>query len=200
MTGILQALQLQPMPSTLVSYLSSRPDSATFLVPADIARTVDELFPRADWVLPQPYRIYPADETQPPCLGFPVAESPVMKDLETRLDRWLAEETLWQISRQQGPKEKAQLAFAAYVSQLMKAAENALMSNLLNDYHAIFWLAHSFDVSRHFTSIPRRVSAVDTQAGRVHGDAIKYRIFSRWVTETRDQMTQIATKAAATLD
>lgn len=188
------------MPSTLVSYLSSRPDSATFLIPADVARTVDEIFPRADWVLPQPYRIYPADETQPPSLGFPVAESPVMKDLEVRLDRWLGEEVLWQVSRQQGPKEKAQLAFTAYVSQLMKAAENALTSNLLNDYHAIFWLAHSFDLARHFSALPRRVSALDTQTGRVHGDALKYRIFSRWVGETRDQMTQIAAKASTVLD
>lgn len=188
------------MSSTLVAYLSSRPDSATFLIPADVARTVDELFPRADWVLPQPYRIYPADETQAPALGFPVAESAVMKDIEARLDRWLAEEILWQVSRQQEPKEKAQLAFNAYLSQLMKAAENALMSNLLNDYHAIFWLAHSVDLARHFSALPRRVSAVDTQTGRIHGDALKYRIFSRWVSETRDQMTQLAAKASTVLD
>ncbi len=188
------------MPSTLVSYLSGRPDTATFLIPADVARTLDEIFPRVEWLLPQPYRIYPADETQAPSLGFPVAESLAMKDLEAKLDRWLAEETVWQIGRQRTAKEKAQQALSTYLSQLMKAAENALMSNLLNDYHAIFWLAHSFDVARHFSSLPRRISAVDTQAGRVHGDALKYRIFSRWVADTRDQMMQIAAKASAILD
>ncbi len=188
------------MPSTLVSYLESRPDSATFFAPSAVEQALGELFPRADWILPQPYRIYPADETQLPTLGFPVAESTVMKDLDGKLDRWLAEEIFWQVHRQPAWKEKAQLAFSAYIGQLMKAAENALMSNLLNDYHAIFWLAHSFDLARHFASIPRRVSAIDTQAGRVQGDSLKYRIFSRWASETRDQMTALASKASTILD
>ncbi len=188
------------MPSTLVSYLESRPDSATFFVPAAVSHALDEIFPRADWILPQPYRIYPADETQPPILGFPVAESAVMKDLDAKLDRWLSEEIFWQVHRQPEWKEKAQLAFSAYIGQLMKVAENALMSNLLNDYHAIFWLAHSFDLARHFASVPRRVSSIDTQAGRVQGDSLKYRIFSRWASETRDQMTTLASRASAVLD
>lgn len=188
------------MPSTLVSYLESRPDTASFLVPATVNRVLEEIFPRAEWILPQPYRIYPADETQAPTLGFPVAESAVMKDLDAKLDRWLAEEIFWQVHRQQAWKEKAQLAFTTYLTQLMKVAENALMSNLLNDYHAIFWLAHSFDLARHFSSIPRRVSAIDTQAGRTQGDSLKYRIFSRWAGETRDQMTALASKAASILD
>jgi hypothetical protein len=188
------------MPSTLVSYLESRPDSATFFVPAAVGRALEEIFPRADWILPQPYRIYPADETQQPTFGFPVAESAVMKDLDAKLDRWLTEEIFWQIHRQPEWKEKAQLAFSTYIAQLMKVAENALMSNLLNDYHAIFWLAHSFDLARHFASIPRRVSAIDSQAGRVQGDALKYRIFSRWTSETREQMTALATKASTILD
>ena len=188
------------MPSTLVSYLESRPDSATFFVPAAVGRALEEIFPRADWILPQPYRIYPADETQQPTFGFPVAESAVMKDLDAKLDRWLTEEVFWQVHRQAEWKEKAQLAFSTYIAQLMKVAENALMSNLLNDYHAIFWLAHSFDLARHFASIPRRVSAIDSQAGRVQGDALKYRIFSRWTTETREQMTALATKASTILD
>ncbi len=188
------------MPSSLVTYLTQRIDASTFLLPADLGRTLEDLFPRPDVLLPQPYKIYAADETQPPVLGFPIAETAIMKDLDARLDRWVNEEVAFQITRSTDAKEKSQIAFAAYITQLMKVAENAMTSNLLSDYHAVFWLAHSIDISRHFTSIPRRVSAVDAQAGRTHGDAIKYRIFAKWCGDTRDQMTQIAAKAAPILD
>ena len=112
------------MPSPLVSYLASRPETATFLVPSELPRVVDELFPRADALLPQPYNIYPADETQPSILGFPLADTPVMRDLDARLDRWLADEIVWQLSRQPAAKEKAQLSLGAYLGALMRSAEN----------------------------------------------------------------------------
>jgi hypothetical protein len=82
----------------------------------------------------------------------------------------------------------------------MKVAENALVSNVLTDYHAVFWLAHSMDLARHFSNIPRRVSAVDVQAGRALGDTLKYRIFGRWVSETREQMAQLAARTASLLE
>ncbi|HYI13352.1 MAG TPA: hypothetical protein VEK57_30170 [Thermoanaerobaculia bacterium] len=185
--------------NTLIAYLASRPDAATFLLPHDMERTLRELFVRADGLLPKPYKIFPADETQQPFLGFPVAESTVLKELDTKLDRWLGEETAVQVNRA-ASKEKAQAAFSAYVGQLMKLAENALMSNVLTDYHAVFWLAHSFDLSRHFSNIPRRISAIDVQAGRALGDTLKYRIYGRWVSETREQMAQLAAKAAPLME
>ena len=183
----------------LVSYLATRPDATTFLLPNDLERTLRELFPRAEGLLPEPYKIFPADETQPPVLGFPVAEALVMKELETKFDRWLTEETACQVNRA-ASKEKSQAAMGAYVTQLMKVAENALVSNVLTDYHAVFWLAHSMDLARHFSNIPRRVSAVDVQAGRALGDTLKYRIFGRWVSETREQMAQLAARTASLLE
>ncbi len=183
----------------LVSYLAQRPDASTFLLQTDMERTLRELFNRPEDLLPQPYKIFPADETLQPFLGFPVAETPLMKELEAKLERWLTEECAWQINRASS-KDKAQQTFVSYIGNLMKAAENALMSNLLSDYHAIFWLAHSFDLARHFSSIPRRISALDTQTGRALGDTLKYRIFGRWVSETRDQMTQLAGKASGLLE
>ena len=188
------------MLSTIGSYLAGRPDSATFLVTPEIDRSLEEIFPRTANLLPEPYRIFPADETQAAIFGFPVAESQTMKDLDSRLDRWLTDETTWQLRRDQPTKEKAQVSFTTYLTLLMKAAENAMMSNLLNDYHAIFWLAHSFDLAKHFSTMPRRVSAIDTQAGRTQGDSLKYRIFSRWAAETREQMTQLAARASNVLD
>jgi hypothetical protein len=185
------------MPRTLVSYLAQRPDAATFLLPAEVDRTVAELFP--EHLVPQPTKVFPADETQSPVLGFPVADSPVLKELEQKLDRWLSEEIVWQLNRAES-KDRAQTTFAAYTTQLMKVAENALVSNLLNDYHAIFWLTHSLDLARHFSALPRRVSALDTQAGRALGDSLKYRIFGRWVSETREQMNQMCARLAPVLE
>ena len=186
------------MPSTLETFLGSRPD--TFLLSSELGRTLEEIFPRAETLLPKPYKIFPADETLSPTLGFPVADAPVLRELEAKLDRWLADEVAWQAGRQQAAKEKAQLACTAYMTQLMRLAENALMSNLLSDYHAVFWLAHSFDLSRQFSSIPRRVSSFDTQIGRTQGDAFKYRIFAKWASDTREAMVQLATKASPILD
>src|SRR3954468_23874757 len=185
------------MPSTLETYLASRPDTAQFPPGSELGPTVEEIFPRADTLLPKPYKIFPADETQSPTLGFPVADAPALRELEAKLDRWLSDEVAWQAGRQQAAKEKAQLACSAYMTQLMRLAENALMSNLLSDYHAVFWLAHSFDLSRQFSQIPRRIGVHDSQAGRLVGDSLKYRIFGRWVSETRDQMTQMAGRASA---
>ncbi len=188
------------MPEPLVSYLSQRSDASPFLLPGDLGRSIDDLIPHAATLLPRPYNIFPADEAQPPILGFPLAESSVMKELDAKLDRWLADEVPWQVGRANNAKDKAHLAFSSYLTQVMKVAENAMMSNLLNDYHAVFWLAHSIDLARQFSSIPRRVTGIDAQAGRSQGDALKYRIYAKWVSETREQMTQIAAKAAPILD
>lgn len=187
------------MSKALVSYLSQRSDS-TFLLPGELARTLEDLFPGGATILPEPYNIYPADETHSSFLGFPLAESAVMKDLDTRLDRWLAEEVVWQVAKKADSRDKAPAAFNNYITQLMKVAENALMSNLLSDYHAVFWLTHSVDLARHFSALPRRVAAYDSNAGRTMGDTLKYRIFSQWAADTRNQMVQVAARASAILD
>lgn len=188
------------MPKALLTYLAQRADGATFLLPVDLARTIEELFPRAEQLLPSPYKIFPSDETHPPVFGFPLAETAVMKELDARLDRWISDEVAFQLARETDARERAQLSFSTYMQQLFKVAENALMSNLLNDYHAVFWLAHSIDLARHFSSVPRRVSALDTQTGRTQGDALKYRVFAKWAAETREQMSQLASRATAILD
>jgi hypothetical protein len=186
------------MPKAILEYIASRPDP--FLLPSAIERTLEELFPGPDRLLPAPYKIFHVDEAQVPILGFPVAESALLKELESRLDRWITEETAFHVNRDASTRERAQQTFATYVAQLMRAAENALLSNLLSDYHAVFWLAHSSDLARHFCSIPRRIGALDSQMGRTQGDAVKYRLFGRWATETREQMTHLAARVAGTLD
>ncbi len=70
------------MSKVLVSYLSQRSDASTFLLPGELGRTLEDVFPGATALLPEPYNIYPADETQPSYLGFPLSDSPVIKDLD----------------------------------------------------------------------------------------------------------------------
>jgi hypothetical protein len=187
------------MTKPLVEYLGQRHDASTFLLPMDLEKTLIELFLRPDEFLPQPYKIFPADETQASFLGFPVVDAAIMRELDGKLDRWLTEEIPCQVDRN-GNREKCQMAFQAYMSQLVKVAENALMSNLMSDYHAVFWLAHSFDLARHFSSIPRRLTAIDTQSARAMGDSIKYRVFVKWGTETRNQMAQLAARLSSILE
>jgi hypothetical protein len=187
------------MATPLLSYLIQRPETAAFLLPQELARTIAELFPNPA-LLPTPVRIFFEDETQAPALGFPIAESPFLDELAQRLERWIGEEIVWQVSKQPAARAKAAAAFGVYLSHLLKMAENALMSNLLNDYHAVFWLVHSADLAKQFSAIPRRVSSVDTQIGRTQGDALKYRIYMKWMTDTREQLAQVAARCAPVLD
>jgi len=183
----------------LVAYLNERSDALGMLKLTDTERLLKELFERPEWLLPHPYKIFFADELQAPTLGFPVCESASLRDLESKLDRWIGEEIAWSVNRGYS-REKVQQAFSSYVTQTVKLAENALLSNLLSDYHAIFWLVHSAHLSKQFSMLPRRVSSVDTNTGRQQGDAIKYRVFLKWSTEMKEQMTRMAARVATILD
>src|SRR5207245_9346270 len=87
------------MASALIEYLSARADAATFILPSDYPKTIEELFPHGENLLPEPYKIFLEDETQPAVLGFPLAETAVIKELDTKLDRWLTAEVAWQVTR-----------------------------------------------------------------------------------------------------
>ncbi|MBI2214159.1 MAG: hypothetical protein HYU52_10980 [Acidobacteria bacterium] len=187
------------MPRHLVAYLVQKPEQSPFLLASDLPRLLPAIFPRPEWLLPRPYKIYFQDEGAPPVTGFPVLHSEVLRDLDTKLDRWLADEVKWQL-KMEDARERARNAFSQYVSMVVKVAENAMLSNLLADYHAVFWLAHSFDLSRHFINLPKRISLVDTQAAKNQADAIKYRIYSKWAAEMREQMTRLAARLAPILD
>ncbi|HVR43475.1 MAG TPA: hypothetical protein VMS56_08520 [Thermoanaerobaculia bacterium] len=185
--------------SALVPFLLQRPEAFAFLHPADLGRTLEDLFERPDWLLPHPYKIFFADEMRPPILGFPLSDSPVVRELEARLERWIGDEIAFSLDRGY-QRDKVQTTFNSYVQHAIKLAENAMLSNLLADYHAVFWLAHSLHLARHFSMIPRKVTALDPQLGKTQGDAIKYRIFAKWGAEMREQMTALAQRTAAILD
>src|SRR5918998_310769 len=114
----------------LVTYLRERSDALGILKVTDIPRLLTDLFEQPEWLLPRPYKIFFADEMQTPILGFPVADSPALRELEVKLDRWIGEEISWSIDRTYA-REKVQQAFTTYITHLIKVAENALLSNLL---------------------------------------------------------------------
>ncbi len=185
--------------TALVPFLLQRPEAFAFLHPADLGRTLEDLFESPDLLLPKPYKIFFADEARPAILGFPVSDAAVMRELEARLERWVGDEIAWNLDRGY-QREKVQATFTSYIQHTIKLAENAMLSNLLADYHAVFWLAHSLQLSRHFSMIPRKVTALDPQLGRTHGDAIKYRIYAKWSSEMREQMAELARRTSAILD
>jgi hypothetical protein len=185
--------------AALVPFLLQRPEAFAFLHPADLGRTLEDLFESPDLFLPKPYKIFFADEARPAIFGFPVNDAPVLRELEARLERWVGDEIAWSLDRGY-QRDKVQSTFTSYVQHAIKLAENAMLSNLLADYHAVFWLAHSIQLSRHFSMIPRKVTALDPQTGRTQGDAIKYRIFAKWSAEMREQMAELARRTSGILD
>jgi hypothetical protein len=186
----------------LVQYLGSRAEASAFLLPVDTERSLASIFPRPDLVLPEPYKIFFSEETLPPILGFPVAECAALKELETKLDRWLDEEISWN-AKLENSKDRSQLAFTAYFNQLIKLAENAMLSSLLADYHGVFWLIHSYDLSRHFSNLHKRVirlTSLDATTARAQAETVKYRLFTKWANEARDQMLRMASRVSNVLN
>lgn len=183
----------------LSAYFLQRPENAPFLLAADLDRSLTALFEKPDWLLPRPYKIFFEDEATPPVLGYPVLHADVIREIDQRLDRWLAEECRAQL-KEEGARDRARQAFSLYVSGVMKIVENAMLSNLLADYHGVFWLAHSCDLARHLQGIAKRLTTIDVQAARTQADAIRFRIFTKWAAEMRDQMTRLGERMKPILD
>lgn len=188
------------MNETLITFLAQRADAGGFFLGNDLPRFLHDLFPRPEWILPRPYKIFFAEEALPPSLGFAVADSEALRDLDGRLDRWLQEEVLWNVRRNEQNKDRLLTAFTSYFSQAIRLAENAMLSSLLSDYHAVFWLAHSNDLCKHFSNMSKRISAVDPAAARSQSDTIRYRIYSKWAAEMREQMQNLRLRVAPVLE
>jgi hypothetical protein len=183
----------------LNAYFLQRPENSPFLLTADLERSLANLFERPDWLLPRPYKIFFEDESTPPVLGHPVLYGEIIRELDQRIDRWISEEIRAQL-REDGARERARQAFGAYVSAVMRVVENAMLSNLLADYHGVFWLAHSGELARYFQAIPKRLGAIDMQAARAQADAVRFRIYTKWATEMREQMSRLGERMRPILD
>jgi hypothetical protein len=143
---------------------------------------VRRLMPDLQRVLPIPRPIFLEDESATPLQGFPVLLSDGMLGLRAALRDYVEAEESVQVAglKREGHDVRAHTqAWERYVALLSRAVENATISSYGRQYPAVFWLHHSLDVARLLKDVPRRIVRRDSEIGRRHGDAIKYRIFDR---------------------
>ena len=160
---------------------------------------VRQLFPDAEKIFPSPQRVYLEDEAATPIQGFPVLISDETHRLRRALEEYVYAEEEIQLAivrRASFDRKVHTAAWERYRELLAGAVENATMSSYGRHFPAIFWLFHSIALSRLLKETPRRLVRLDLQAGRAHGDEIKYRIFDRYLdrvlTLTYDQASRVA--------
>lgn len=164
------------------SLLQILPGPFNFLRPD--AEELRRVLPDFQRLLPVPRLIFLEDESATPFYGFPVLLSPGFKHLRTALGAYIEAEIALQMSgmRREAPDPRAHKAsWERYRNLLSRAVENVTMSSYGRHYPAVFWLHHSLDLARHLSVVPRRLLREDTQIGRQHGDAIKYRLLDRFL-------------------
>ena len=148
---------------------------------------VRRLMPDLQRVLPMPRPIFLEDESATPLQGFPVLLSPGLLGLRAALRDFIDAEEALQVAglRREGHDVRAHnQAWERYVALLSRAVENATISSYGRQYPAVFWLQHSLDLARLLKDVPKRILRRDSEIGRRHGDAIKYRLLDRLLDRT----------------
>jgi hypothetical protein len=166
--------------------------------PAEIRRVI----PQADYLLPEPQRIFLEDEEATPLIGFPILLSQNLRVLEEALIRYLEAEEQVQRSfftRQPFDSKAYASCWERYRTLLERVLDNATRSGFGQDYPAIFWLHHSVVVSTWLQSLPKNLLRMDLKVGREHGDAIKYKVLNRWVERVIGLNRDVAQGLAAEL-
>ncbi|HKI01768.1 MAG TPA: hypothetical protein VKK31_07315 [Thermoanaerobaculia bacterium] len=142
------------------------------------------LMPDLERVVPMPRLIFLEDESVTPLQGFPLLLSPGMLGLRATLREHFEAEEAMQVAglRRESHDARAHTQiWERYVAHLSRAVENATISSYGRLYPAVFWLQHSLDIARLLKDVPRRIARRDSEIGRRHGDAIKYRILDRFL-------------------
>jgi hypothetical protein len=151
-----------------------------FLRPSE--EELRELFPEGLEVLPQPQRIFLADERATPVLGFPVLISDEGRALDAALDRVVeGEEKLAIAMARRKPDDSRAYTAAqdAYRGLLGKALNNVLTASYSQHQPGLFWLYHSLSLSRAIRDLPRRLARRDAALGREQGEALRFAILER---------------------
>ena len=177
-------LQILPGP---FNFLSPDPEEVRRLIP-DLQR-----------VLPMPRPIFLEDESATPLQGFPVLLSAGLLDLRAALRELVDAEEAVQVAglRREGHDVKAHTqGWDRYTLLLCRAVENATISSYGRQYPAVFWLQHSLDVARLLKDVPKRILRRDSEIGRRHGDAIKYRILDRFLDRVLSTMYDLMARLA----
>src|SRR5947209_6975203 len=184
-TSLLQMLQ-GPF-----NFLRPEPDEIRRLLP-DLRR-----------LLPQPRPIFLEDENATPLQGFPISLSRGMLELRAALRGYVLAEEGVQVAglRREGHDVRAHTqAWERYVALLSRALENATISSYGRQYPAVFWLFHSLDLARLLKEVPKRMLRRDTELGRRHRDAVKYRIFDRFLDRVLATSYDLVQRLAGTTE
>ncbi|MBW3565735.1 MAG: hypothetical protein KY459_13530 [Acidobacteria bacterium] len=177
------------MPRSLVSYLASQKPRWDPIPESEMMAVLEERF-EGGWLLPSPYKIYSLDEEAPPQLGFPVSRSGVFAGLAEQLDEWV---DVWIAERSGERVSGSANLLEAYANRVGSICENALLSNFLADYHGIFWLAHSIDVSAVFSSMTRKLARARGTLGSTVG-RLQSVLFTEWCSAVRSSLKQAGEK------
>ncbi|HVT56860.1 MAG TPA: hypothetical protein VHR45_00530 [Thermoanaerobaculia bacterium] len=181
----------------LTSLLQLLPGPFNFL--RQDAEEIRRLLPDLQRVLPTPQPIFLEDETATPFRGFPVLLSEGMTALAAALRQYIFAEEEVQLAIQRRDTYDRKLytsAWERYRILLVRAVENATVSNYGRHYPAVFWLHHSLDVARLIKETPKRILRQDLEIGRQQGDAIKYRVFDRFLDRVLTTAYDLVQKVA----
>jgi hypothetical protein len=132
---------------------------------------------------PVPAKIFLVDELVPKSYGFPLAKSPMVDELETRLQRWLTAELKARNADSPERTRPAEL-LGQYREHVVKLARNAADSSILADYHSVFWLLHSQQAARAFAGLVHQ--ALETRMTRDEADRLKYALRDKWASALRE--------------
>ncbi|HYU35410.1 MAG TPA: hypothetical protein VEW48_24930 [Thermoanaerobaculia bacterium] len=185
-------------PTSLVQLLSGpfnflRPD------PEEVRR----LFPDHRRTLPMPRAIFLEDESSTPVHGFPILASEGMASLRDALHKYILAEEAMQVAalrRETHDLKPYGAAWERYRALLARAVENVTISSYGRQYPAIFWLHHSLEVARLLKDTPKRILRTDSEIGRRHGDALKYRIFDRFLDRVLSTTYDLVQKMAGDIE
>lgn len=145
---------------------------------------VGRLLPDLQRALPTPQPVFLEDEGATPLRGYPVLLSEAMQALAAALRQYVHCEETVQLAIQRRDtydRKPYNTAWERYRSLLLRAVENATISNYGRLFPAVFWLYHSTDVARLLKETPKRMLREDLEIGRRLGDTIKYRVFDRFL-------------------
>ncbi len=157
------------------------------------------VFPDPELVLPQPQRIFLDTEEATPFWGYAILMTDGLAALREALETYLQAEEASQIAVLKNipiDKKAHDAAWRRYRSLLERCTENAVRSSFGRRLASIFWLYHSIAVSRLFKEMPRRILRQDLELGKAHGDAIKYRIYERFLDRVLDLTYDVVHRVA----
>lgn len=169
------------MHENLIRFLRQRQDVFPFRGELDLRHFLSDALERSAEMLPVPAKIFLLDELQPKGYGFPLTKSPAVDELETRMQRWLDEQLA---SRSAATTARASDLLAAYVEQTVRLASNAEDSSVLADYHSVFWLLHTQQTARLFTTFARH--AMDAGLARDDAERLRYALHAKWAAAMRE--------------